>query len=165
MCTLPYLHDHITKMTRRKPVSIFCDIHGITRQQREAFLKEYGLTIGQLMHIAVMEHAKKLIHDTDKPMKVIATEVGYRNIFTFSEAYKIHFGHSPKHDRQVVSNEIVDVHKNPMRSDKHNMLLDPFEVKEKSNKLKAQNKARHERQKVKKETNPNRAYHLKEGRV
>jgi transcriptional regulator GlxA family with amidase domain len=48
-----------------------------------------------------------LVRTTKMMIKNIATETGYKNIFTFSEAYKNFFGKSPMTIRKQYNDELL----------------------------------------------------------
>ena len=48
-----------------------------------------------------MRHACRLLDLTDKPVKVVASEAGYRDPYYFSRLFKKVMGHSPEHYREI----------------------------------------------------------------
>lgn len=67
-------------------------ISGATLRRR---LAQENTSLRQLMRDARMEHALKLINNTDKPIKLIAIECGYSSASCFSRNFSSHFGLDP----------------------------------------------------------------------
>jgi len=59
------------------------------------FKKLFGISIYSYQLQIRMEKAKKMLADSDKPVKQIATLAGYNTISSFSAAFKKAFGLSP----------------------------------------------------------------------
>ena len=69
---------------------------GLNRNKLQyAFKKLYGLSIDEFRVHLKMEKARELLEQTDKSIKEIARFTGYKNISSFSVAFKKAFKQSP----------------------------------------------------------------------
>jgi AraC-like DNA-binding protein len=62
------------------------------------FRKEVGSTPHAYVKARRLDEAKRLLKSGTAQVKVVALLVGYADVPSFSHAYKLHFGISPKHD-------------------------------------------------------------------
>jgi AraC-like DNA-binding protein len=62
---------------------------------RTIFLQEHGLTAGRYLSICRMREAKRLLAETDEPIKAIATAIGYADAVVFHRAFKLRVGQTP----------------------------------------------------------------------
>lgn len=67
----------------------------------ELFRKQTGQSPMAYFNHLRMRHACRLLDLTDKPVKVIAIESGYRDPYYFSRAFKKAMGHSPEKYRAI----------------------------------------------------------------
>jgi AraC-like DNA-binding protein len=67
---------------------------------KEQFKAQYSISILKFHKQCRLMRAKELLKIGEKRIGEIATIVGYKNIYTFSEAYKIKYGHAPSKDRK-----------------------------------------------------------------
>lgn len=58
-----------------------------------------GYSLHQFVIRIRMHHAKKLLSETDKPIKTIGLQCGYRSHEQFTHAFKRYFGYNPTHAR------------------------------------------------------------------
>ncbi|CAM1341221.1 AraC family transcriptional regulator [Tenacibaculum amylolyticum] len=65
------------------------------RNLQRVFKAFYNETIGAYVTRLKVENAAKILMYTPKEIKLIAEEVGYADVFSFSKAFKKHFGISP----------------------------------------------------------------------
>lgn len=62
---------------------------------RTVFLQEHGLTAGEYLTVCRMREAKRLLSETDEPIKAIATAIGYADAVVFHRAFKMRVGQTP----------------------------------------------------------------------
>lgn len=78
-----------------------CRRFGINRNKLiHGFQLLYGTTPANYLFTARLDLARRLLRETDRPIAVIAAELGYQQQSTFSSAFKRHFGMSPKDSRR-----------------------------------------------------------------
>ncbi|WP_299833907.1 GyrI-like domain-containing protein [uncultured Tenacibaculum sp.] len=65
------------------------------RNLQRVFKAFYSETIGAYLTRLKVENAAKILVYSQKEIKLIAEEVGYSDVFSFSKAFKKHFGISP----------------------------------------------------------------------
>lgn len=63
--------------------------------------KHFDSTPQQMVIGIRMHHARRLLQQSDYPLKIISREVGYSDEFIFSTAFKRFHGHSPSYFRQI----------------------------------------------------------------
>lgn len=59
------------------------------------FVKHYGETFTSIITSLRMNEAVRLMQNTNKPLKAIATDCGYSNYFYFCRVFKEHYGCTP----------------------------------------------------------------------
>lgn len=77
------------------------------------FKEEYQLSPKHYLTSLRMEKAKQLLVDSQLPISNISVEVGYKDVLTFSSAFKSHTSFSPTHFREShdeVNNTIISRH-------------------------------------------------------
>jgi len=62
---------------------------------REAFRKHYGLSPRAYLRRACMEEAQRLLRESDRPIKEISRELGYRDVVAFHRAFARETGMTP----------------------------------------------------------------------
>lgn len=62
---------------------------------KTGFKKVIGKALYERLHAARMEKARMLLLQTDKPIKAIHDEIGYRHLTSFITSFRKHFGVSP----------------------------------------------------------------------
>ncbi len=76
---------------------------GVSPATLQRLVRRHFDSTPQQMVIAIrMQHARRLLQQSDYPLAVIAQEVGYSDPFIFSAAFKRFHGNSPNHFRQHV---------------------------------------------------------------
>jgi transcriptional regulator GlxA family with amidase domain len=93
------LYTYLLTTTKKQKVDDLTAEFGLDRDRVLLFREKFGFTIHKVQCIVLLGRAKILVQTTDKPLREIANLVGYKNIYTFSEAYKNHFGQCPILDR------------------------------------------------------------------
>jgi len=64
------------------------------------FKQRFGMGIFECLLHARMREAKTLLLETDKPIKEIASRIGYNHVTNFITAFRNHFGQPPGHFRR-----------------------------------------------------------------
>jgi AraC-like DNA-binding protein len=59
------------------------------------FKQVFGMGVFETLMQARMQKARAYILETDKPIKEIASLIGYERITSFITAFRIHFGYTP----------------------------------------------------------------------
>jgi AraC-like DNA-binding protein len=74
---------------------------GVSPATLQRLVRRYFDSTPQQMVVEIrMSQARRLLQQSDYPLKVIAREVGYSDAFVFSSAFKRFHGHSPSFYRQ-----------------------------------------------------------------
>lgn len=68
-------------------------------------MKAVGRTVSTAIREARLEHVKRLISDTDVPLKQIAPESGFRSVQYMTTLFRKAFGQSPARYRKSVALE------------------------------------------------------------
>ncbi len=68
-------------------------------QYKALFKRETGKSTGQYLLMLRMEHARALLAHTDYPLAIVAGEVGYRDVSSFSRRFSAYFGQPPSRFR------------------------------------------------------------------
>ena len=76
------------------------EMHLSTRQVHRLCLQYFDAPFRDLLTDMRMEIASHRLRTTDIPISVLATQIGYASIESFSAAYKRHYGKAPSQDRQ-----------------------------------------------------------------
>jgi AraC family transcriptional regulator len=66
------------------------------RHLMRAFRQETGQTVGEFVQQLAMEKARKLLRETNQPVTVVATGVGFASLAAFSTAFRRATGESPR---------------------------------------------------------------------
>src|SRR5882757_5913061 len=84
-----YIEDNLAKEI---PVGSLCKKFGINRTKLQVgFNQLYGVSVHSFIHQARMNQARNLLADTEESIKVIAFEIGYKNLSSFIRAFtKLH---------------------------------------------------------------------------
>ena len=89
---------HLADQIRASDVAAFC---GFTRQHlRDLFLRELGITPSRYIRARRARRAHLLLTQTDRPIKLIADDVGIRDLAHFSRIMKQEYGVSPRQIRR-----------------------------------------------------------------
>jgi transcriptional regulator GlxA family with amidase domain len=81
---------------RPEAFSVVARRAGMNIRKLEAGFKElFHTTLVRFLADLRLDHARKLIGETDLPIKAIMTEAGYHTVPAFSRAFKARFGTSP----------------------------------------------------------------------
>lgn len=83
-------YNHKISITELEQLSSFS-----YRNLQRVFKAFYSETIGAYVTRLKVENAAKILVYSQKEIKLIAEEVGYSDVFSFSKAFKKHFGISP----------------------------------------------------------------------
>lgn len=71
------------------------------RQLSELFKRQLGMTPQQYLTEKRMQKAWQLLESSVLSVQQIADQVGYRNLASFSDRFRKHFGHSPSYFRKI----------------------------------------------------------------
>ena len=72
---------------------------GVSRRKlTDGFRKQYGISPMGFAQTLRLEEARRLLRTGEFQIAQVAHRVGYQQAANFSQAYKAHFGHSPKRD-------------------------------------------------------------------
>lgn len=75
-------------------------VHLSVRQLNQIFRRELGMTPRQYLIEKRMQRAWQLLADGGLQVQQVAERVGYANLAAFSDRFRRHFGHSPRHLRR-----------------------------------------------------------------
>ncbi|WP_158963235.1 helix-turn-helix domain-containing protein [Myroides fluvii] len=105
---LQFKHQLEQSFAQHKSVVYYAELNGIALASFSKKIKKiYGKTPTQLIQERLVLEAKKLLHLTTKPMKEIATALGFEDEFYFSRYFKKATGVSPSQFRKEVGISIV----------------------------------------------------------
>lgn len=86
----------LTDLAQPPSLSELAQSVGLTeRRLNEGFRTMFGLTAFELLRNARLDHAQRLIAESDVPLKDVAWRVGYRHVTNFISAYRNRFGTTP----------------------------------------------------------------------
>lgn len=91
---IDYINDHLAEpltITQLATIACLSDT-----QFKVVFKQQMTMTFSQYLRQQRMSKAKSLLTYTDKPIAIVAQDVGYLNSSAFSRQFKSHFGVSPK---------------------------------------------------------------------
>lgn len=97
--TREILEDNFTNPPTIKKLSKQVGIN--SNQLKTGFKYLYGSTIRQFVINFRLDHAQRLIQNTQLPLGIICNKVGYTNHGHFSKLYKDKFGISPLNEREI----------------------------------------------------------------
>lgn len=66
-----------------------------TSHFRAVFLREVGISAGQYLLQLRLSEARRLLRQTDLPIKEIARQVGYASVISFSRSFRLHSRRTP----------------------------------------------------------------------
>lgn len=92
---IDYINSHLAEpltITQLATIACLSDT-----QFKVVFKQQMNMTLTQYLRQLRMSKAKSLLTYTDKPIAIVAQDVGYLNSSAFSRQFKSHFGVSPKH--------------------------------------------------------------------
>jgi AraC-like DNA-binding protein len=94
------LRLYIKKAEALEPIHVILKkLHMQESEVVPGFKKMYGESLFAFHRIERLLRAQKILRRDHLQIKQVAVMVGYKNIYTFSEAYKNHFGYSPIKDK------------------------------------------------------------------
>ena len=88
-----YIRQNYRKDFRVTDIANACHVH--PNYLSSLFKKELGLNVWAYVQQLRLEHACRLLQNTDLRISQIAEEVGFRNLNTFYSAFKKQYGQSP----------------------------------------------------------------------
>ncbi len=100
--TIKYIQLKYSEAIHIDDISNSC---GLNRSYLSRLFKDAtGSSIQEYLMTYRMKTAVKLMKETDKTIQDISLAVGYNDIFTFSKAFKKHYGTPPKEYRKHLTN-------------------------------------------------------------
>lgn len=85
-------------------VSDVANASGVSASVLESrFVKAFGRTISSAIREARLKHVKRLISETDVPLKQIAPQTGFRSVQHMTTLFRKAFGHSPARYRKLAT--------------------------------------------------------------
>lgn len=94
-----HLDVHYTRSISLNELATIANLS--TRQLTTRFKEAFATTPQQYLITLRMNHAKQLLTDTNLSIQQVADQVGYSHLASFSDRFQKHFGHSPRHYRQL----------------------------------------------------------------
>lgn len=90
---LEWMRQHLDS---REPIARLCDYLGLSQPTlHRLFRAQAGRSALEAFRELRMEEARRRMRTGNKPVKVIAAELGYTHFNDFSRAYRAHFDHPP----------------------------------------------------------------------
>jgi AraC family transcriptional regulator len=78
-------------------ITELAELCGLSRRQlMRAFREETGRTVGAFVQELTLERAKVLLRDTERPIGVVAVDVGFANPAAFATAFRRATGQTPR---------------------------------------------------------------------
>lgn len=89
--------NHLERdLSQTPPLTQLAEVACLSLSQfKTLFKQQTGRTVGQQLLALRMEKARALLLHTDYPIGIIAQQLGYRDLSTFSHRFSCHFGHAP----------------------------------------------------------------------
>ncbi len=94
-----YLDHHFTESISAAQLATVANLS--QRQLNDLFRRQLSMTPQQYLIEKRMQQAWQLLETTALSIQQVAHRVGYNNLSAFSDRFKKHFGHSPRHFRQI----------------------------------------------------------------
>lgn len=96
-----FIESHHAKPIK---VSDVANASGVSASVLESrFVKAFGRTISSAIREARLKHVKRLIAETDVPLKQIAPQTGFRSVQHMTTLFRKAFGHSPARYRKLAA--------------------------------------------------------------
>ncbi|KKR03643.1 MAG: hypothetical protein UT30_C0023G0001 [Candidatus Uhrbacteria bacterium GW2011_GWF2_39_13] len=95
---LSYLEENISEKTTIKKLAYLVHLH--PTYFANSFAKVFGMSPLEFMISQKLEKTQKMLFFTEKPIKEIAAEIGFKDEFYFSRIFKKYIGISPTQYRQ-----------------------------------------------------------------
>jgi len=100
-CLLSVKEYILNNLSEHFTIHLLAAKAGINRYKLTyGFKKSFGSSLHQFIIESRMKNAKRLLIETDEPIKAIALLNGYSNHENFSYAFKKYFGYSPSELRK-----------------------------------------------------------------
>jgi AraC family transcriptional regulator len=96
------IEDRVRSCAPQATLSELATLCGLSRRHLiRAFREETGQTIGAYVQRLTIERAKRLLHETDQPIKVVAANLGFGSAAAFATAFRRACGQRPREFRAV----------------------------------------------------------------
>jgi len=103
-CVVDYTQQHYTSPDIS--IGAIADHFGVSISYiSRQFKRSYGIGLLEYIHALRIEEAKRLLANTNKSIKDIATDVGFINSLTLSRSFKRHEGILPSEYRNISRQE------------------------------------------------------------
>lgn len=94
-----YLDQNYAQPTSQAQLAVIASLS--VRQLNEIFRRDLGMTPQQYLVEKRMQQAWQLLTQGRLQIQQIAEQVGYTSLAAFSDRFRRHFGHSPRHFRRI----------------------------------------------------------------
>lgn len=94
-----YLDQNYSQQTSQARLAAIASLS--VRQLNEIFRRDLGMTPQQYLVEKRMQRAWQLLTQGRLQVQQIAEQVGYASLAAFSDRFRRHFGHSPRHFRRI----------------------------------------------------------------
>lgn len=94
-----YLDQNYSRQTSQARLAAIASLS--VRQLNEIFRRDLGMTPQQYLVEKRMQRAWQLLTQGRLQVQQIAEQVGYASLAAFSDRFRRHFGHSPRHFRRI----------------------------------------------------------------
>jgi len=109
IATLQEVHQFIEdNFMRDIPIAAICKEFGLNRTKlQEGFNQLFSTSVHALISLKRMDKARKMLRETDEPVKIIAIECGYKTLSSFTRVFTRLHQKSPTRYRSLeYANEI-----------------------------------------------------------
>lgn len=91
------VHEYINKNFSRKiTVEMLCDMFGCSRTTlMNSFKSRYDSTVGEYLNELRLKNAKKMLDNSEKSIKAIASECGFSDQNYFAKVFRKKYGETP----------------------------------------------------------------------
>ena len=110
IATLQEVHQFIEdNFMRDIPIAAICKEFGLNRTKlQEGFNQLFSTSVHALISLKRMDKARKMLRETDEPVKIIAIECGYKTLSSFTRVFTSLHNVSPTRYRSLESDR--DIH-------------------------------------------------------
>ena len=112
--TLKRIKERILEGTMPPTLAELAELSNLSRRHlMRAFRETTGQTVGQFIQEVTLEKARHLLRETDKPIGMIASELGFMSTSSFSTAFRRIAGESPRafqFRESSLSAELIKLH-------------------------------------------------------
>ncbi len=96
---------------------------GVSRRHLERLFKKHLQTVPSKYYLELrLEHARKLLRQTDKPILQVGLSCGFASASYFSTAYRNHYGLTPREERKRLQEQEANTNPHPVVT-QHSQLI------------------------------------------